>query len=78
MMMTMMMIDDRLMIMMIDGCWIMKCEVVVIITMVIDVRFSCNHHHHCYHYYHHNQLLLSHLQAQFVIGLLSQLSLTGI
>ena len=59
--------------MMMDGCWMMKCEGVVIIIMVIDVRFSCNHH-----YYHHNQLLLSHIQVQFVIGLLSQLSLIGI
>ena len=59
--------------MMIDGCWMMKCEGVVIIIMVIDVRFSCNHHNH-----QHNQLLLSHIQVQFVIGLLSQLSLIGI
>ena len=59
--------------MMMDGCWMMKCEGVVIIIMVIDVRFSCNHH-----YYHHNQLILSHIQVQFVIGLLSQLSLIGI
>ena len=64
--------DDRWMIM-IDDRWMMKCEVVVIIIMVIDVRFSCNHH-----YYHHNQLLLSHIQVQFVIGLVSQLSLIGI
>ena len=37
-----MILDDRLMI---DGCWMMKCELVVIIIVVIDVRFSCNHHH---------------------------------